>query len=68
MLQCEDFGFKQNWRLERKLHSRCLWFHKSQILGQFSRASKGEDEARVKEAIEGNKEWFEELFDTMINL
>ena len=41
-------------------------YKKDKFLGGFHVLLMGENETKVKEAIEENKEWFEELFDTII--
>ena len=41
-------------------------FIKIKILGGFHVLLMGEDENKVKEAVEENKEWFENLFDTIV--
>ncbi|ESW30479.1 hypothetical protein PHAVU_002G156300 [Phaseolus vulgaris] len=43
-----------------------LGFIKVKFLGGFHVLLKGENEMTIKEAIEENKEWFEEIFDTII--
>ena len=43
-----------------------LGFIKVKFLGGFHVLLKGENEMTIKDAIEENKEWFEEIFDTII--
>jgi len=43
-----------------------LGYIKVKFLGGFHVLLKGENELKIKEAIEENKEWFEEMFDTII--
>ena len=43
-----------------------LGYIKVKFLGGFHVLLKGENELKIKEAIEENKEWFEEMFETII--
>ncbi|KAK6645947.1 hypothetical protein PHAVU_L001950, partial [Phaseolus vulgaris] len=43
-----------------------LGYIKIKFLGGFHVLLKGENESKIKDAIEENKEWFEDLFDTII--
>jgi len=43
-----------------------LGYIKVKFLGGFNVLLKGESEMKIKKAIEENKDWFEEMFDTII--